>query len=335
MQYQTRGRAALVASLWLACGSALAAAYDAPSIQSVAVVDDQDALVIMGQNFPVRAAEMSVRLGPNGEPGNITSLCAVSALSTGITCRFPGGLPPAGDYLLSVSNTRQNTEVSFALTIGAVGPRGATGPQGPAGAAGATGSIGPIGPAGAVGAPGPQGVPGTPGTMGPPGMPGAIGPQGAVGATGAIGPQGAQGVPGAVGPIGPLGPQGPQGLTGATGAIGPIGPAGPQGPQGIQGPAGPITPDARFGTGTQWAASGHGRECTLGEIILQAASVSNGLPANGQILPINQYQAVFALMGTTYGGDGVTTFRLPDLRNVAPNGLTYSICMEGIFPSRD
>lgn len=37
-------------------------------------------------------------------------------------------------------------------------------------------------------------------------------------------------------------------------------------------------------------------------------------PANGQILPINQNQALFSLLGTTYGGNGTTTFGLPDLR---------------------
>jgi microcystin-dependent protein len=36
---------------------------------------------------------------------------------------------------------------------------------------------------------------------------------------------------------------------------------------------------------------------------------------NGQLLPINQNQALFALLGTTYGGDGQTTFALPDLRS--------------------
>ena len=35
---------------------------------------------------------------------------------------------------------------------------------------------------------------------------------------------------------------------------------------------------------------------------------------DGQILPINQYQALFSILGTTYGGDGRTTFGLPDLR---------------------
>ncbi len=34
----------------------------------------------------------------------------------------------------------------------------------------------------------------------------------------------------------------------------------------------------------------------------------------GQTLPINQYQALFALLGTTFGGDGQRTFNLPDLR---------------------
>jgi len=35
---------------------------------------------------------------------------------------------------------------------------------------------------------------------------------------------------------------------------------------------------------------------------------------NGQLLPINQNQALFSLLGTTYGGDGRTNFALPDLR---------------------
>lgn len=36
--------------------------------------------------------------------------------------------------------------------------------------------------------------------------------------------------------------------------------------------------------------------------------------ANGQFLPINQNQALFSLLGTMYGGNGTTTFALPDLR---------------------
>jgi microcystin-dependent protein len=39
---------------------------------------------------------------------------------------------------------------------------------------------------------------------------------------------------------------------------------------------------------------------------------------NGQILSINQNQALFSLLGTTYGGNGQTTFALPDLRGRVP-----------------
>lgn len=40
----------------------------------------------------------------------------------------------------------------------------------------------------------------------------------------------------------------------------------------------------------------------------------------GQMLPINSNQALFSILGTTYGGDGRTTFALPDLRNRAAVG---------------
>jgi microcystin-dependent protein len=39
---------------------------------------------------------------------------------------------------------------------------------------------------------------------------------------------------------------------------------------------------------------------------------------NGQLLPINQNQALFSLLGTVYGGNGQTTFALPDLRGCVP-----------------
>ena len=39
---------------------------------------------------------------------------------------------------------------------------------------------------------------------------------------------------------------------------------------------------------------------------------------DGQILPINQNQSLYSLLGTTYGGDGRTTFALPDLRGRTP-----------------
>lgn len=48
------------------------------------------------------------------------------------------------------------------------------------------------------------------------------------------------------------------------------------------------------------------------------------LPANGQSLPISQYVVLFDLYGTTYGGDGKTTFNLPNLQGRAPVGATAS-----------
>ena len=47
---------------------------------------------------------------------------------------------------------------------------------------------------------------------------------------------------------------------------------------------------------------------------------------NGQLLPINQNQALFSLLGTTYGGNGISTFALPNLQGRMPvhvgNGIT-------------
>lgn len=351
MHYLACGRLALAVSL---CLAGAANAYDAPRVESVVVMDDVDAIAIIGRNFPLRAGELSVRLGADGEPGDITSFCRMARpFGSAITCRFTGGLPPAGDYLLEVANARTGDAAQFALTLGAVGPQGPAGEPGPAGPVGVTG---PTGPAGQTGPAGPQGPVGESGPVGPMGPIGATGPQGPIGLAGPVGPTGAtgpQGVPGpqgetgASGPAGPTGTTGPQGapgLPGPPGIPGLQGPVGPQGPTGAtgatgatgpQGPAGPATPDERFGTNTQGAASGHGSECTLGEIILTAGGVANGVPANGQLLPINQYTALFALIGTLYGGNGTTNFALPNLAGAAPNGLTYSICMEGIFPSRD
>ncbi|AOY77998.1 phage tail protein [Clostridium formicaceticum] len=57
---------------------------------------------------------------------------------------------------------------------------------------------------------------------------------------------------------------------------------------------------------------------------------------NGQLLRISENQALFSLLGTTYGGDGQTTFALPDLRNAALGQYNqYYIALAGIYPSRN
>lgn len=53
---------------------------------------------------------------------------------------------------------------------------------------------------------------------------------------------------------------------------------------------------------------------------------------NGQLLPINQNQALFSLLGTTYGGDGRVNFALPDLRGRVPihrNNPVFTIGQRG------
>lgn len=58
----------------------------------------------------------------------------------------------------------------------------------------------------------------------------------------------------------------------------------------------------------------------LGEIKIMSFGYAprNWAMCNGQFLPINQNQALFSLLGTMYGGNGQTTFALPDLRGQTP-----------------
>lgn len=69
----------------------------------------------------------------------------------------------------------------------------------------------------------------------------------------------------------------------------------------------------------------------IGEIKLLAYNNSDRVPrgwalCNGQLLPINQNQALFSILGTVYGGDGITSFALPDLRGRVP------VHVSGTFP---
>jgi microcystin-dependent protein len=55
---------------------------------------------------------------------------------------------------------------------------------------------------------------------------------------------------------------------------------------------------------------------------------------DGTLLPINQNQPLFALLGTQFGGNGTTTFGLPSLPDISP-GVRYFIAVQGIFPPRN
>lgn len=63
-------------------------------------------------------------------------------------------------------------------------------------------------------------------------------------------------------------------------------------------------------------------EVFIGQIMMTAFGYAqkNFAQCNGQILAIQQNQALFSLIGTTYGGNGVQTFALPDLRSRTPAG---------------
>jgi VCBS repeat-containing protein len=63
-------------------------------------------------------------------------------------------------------------------------------------------------------------------------------------------------------------------------------------------------------------------EPLLGQIVAFAGTFAPGGWAfcDGQLLPINQYQALFSILGTQYGGNGTTTFALPNLENRAVIG---------------
>jgi hypothetical protein len=195
-------------------------------------------------------------------------------------------------------------------------------------------SVGVKGPRGEVGATGPAGPSGAAGATGDPGATGAAGPAGPAGPTGSTGPAGATGETGTTGATGPVGPVGPTGETGAKGEKGDTGPEGPQGVPGTTGIFGPAE-NTPYGTDPGGTSGGTVPGCVIGEIKLTAASFAYGVPARGQVLSIAQNTALFALLGTSFGGNGETNFALPDLRNAAPAGLIYGICTEGIFPARD
>lgn len=80
----------------------------------------------------------------------------------------------------------------------------------------------------------------------------------------------------------------------------------------------------------------------IGEIRMFAGSFEprGWALCDGRLLSISRHSALFSVLGTTYGGDGMTTFALPDLRERAPStsgpgaALHYIIAIEGAFPAR-
>jgi microcystin-dependent protein len=77
----------------------------------------------------------------------------------------------------------------------------------------------------------------------------------------------------------------------------------------------------------------------LGDIKLFAGTYSPQcyMYCDGQTLSIQQYTALFSILGTQYGGDGRVTFCLPNLNKTpiaAGTSLKYIICTQGLYPAR-
>jgi hypothetical protein len=105
------------------------------------------------------------------------------------------------------------------------------------------------------------------------------------------------------------------------------------------GPAGPSGPPGRalgFGANAVSYVPGSTvqRDCMVGQMILSASRIyaANWAPADGTLLRIQDYPALHRALGGTFGGDGVTTFALPNLSAQAPDNTRYFICVDGIRP---
>jgi len=99
-----------------------------------------------------------------------------------------------------------------------------------------------------------------------------------------------------------------------------------------------LTAGTWIGRGRPARADAEGYEPYIAEIKMFAGNFApvGWAFCEGQLLPINEYDALFSLIGTTYGGDGQVTFALPDLRGRAPvhmgtgpGGITWQIGQPG------
>ncbi|OAZ50561.1 phage tail protein [Paenibacillus polymyxa] len=80
-----------------------------------------------------------------------------------------------------------------------------------------------------------------------------------------------------------------------------------------------------------------GYEPYIGEITMYPYTYApkGWLKCEGQLLDISQNTVLYSLLGTNFGGDGVRTFALPDLRGASPlPNVNYYIATEGDYPSR-
>jgi microcystin-dependent protein len=78
----------------------------------------------------------------------------------------------------------------------------------------------------------------------------------------------------------------------------------------------------------------------IGTIVLFAGNFApqGWMYCNGAALSIQQYGALYSILGLSYGGDGLTDFKLPNLIGPVNDGaslpINYIICTDGVFPTR-
>jgi microcystin-dependent protein len=94
-----------------------------------------------------------------------------------------------------------------------------------------------------------------------------------------------------------------------------------------------LTTVALGALGLLYAVPSFAQEQYLGEVRLVGFNFCpvGWLQANGQILNIQQYTALFALYGTTYGGNGVQNFGIPNLQGRAPTGVSPQQPIGAVF----
>jgi hypothetical protein len=80
-------------------------------------------------------------------------------------------------------------------------------------------------------------------------------------------------------------------------------------------------------------ASSAGRQCVVGEVVLNTGPVANGIPADGRRIRLIGNEYLAEILGPLADFDG-STLRIPDLRPITPNGMTYSFCHQGVLPER-
>ena len=255
-------------------------------IKEAAIDFSLDEILVLVDGLDLAPGPLLVTLG---DLGDITSLCTEDLLATPptVVCDFSsGGLPVDGDYLLGIASGSNSKYADlFDMTIVAAGPIGPEGPEGP------EGPTGPQGDQGIQGDPGPQGIQGDPGLQGIQGI------------------QGIQGEPGtsivdgtSVGDL----------LTWDSSNWIAQQPAATSVASNMQPWLGINHVIALVGI----YPSRNSADPLLGEIMQVGFNFAprGWALCNGQLLPISSNTALFSLLGTTYGGDGRTTFALPDLR---------------------